>query len=189
MGCCEAKREHELNLHVKAYMNNTVPTTAGYQPSSTREERIATTRTDFEAVRSAAVNKKPEIPKTKEVKIPSAEIPLEIIKIKKRLQLTIFESKCLTEGTALNINPGGLDGSERMSKDGVIIFGTKTDDCVNDFNFPDEEEIIGKRHFEIKYDISKDGYKIKNLFGSGLFIKITKKMVKKIIFFIYLFII
>lgn len=36
--------------------------------------------------------------------------------------------------------------------------------------------MIGKRHFEIKYDILKDLYRIKNLFGSGLFVKIEKKL-------------
>ena len=41
----------------------------------------------------------------------------------------------------------------------------------NDFNFPEEESNIGKRHFEIKYDLENDEYKIKNLSGSGLYIK------------------
>jgi hypothetical protein len=68
--------------------------------------------------------KRNEIPKTKEVKIPSIEIPIEIIKTKKRLSLTIIESKYLTEGTVLYINPGGLEGSERMCRDGVVIFGS-----------------------------------------------------------------
>jgi hypothetical protein len=55
---------------------------------------------------------------------------------------------------------------------------------VNDFNFPEEEgNGIGKRHFEIKYDMSKDLYKIKNLFGSGLFIKLSKKTVRQFIHF------
>ena len=57
--------------------------------------------------------------------MPTVEIPIEIIKTKKRLNLTIFESKFLTEGTVLNITPGGLEGSERMARDGVVIFGTK----------------------------------------------------------------
>jgi hypothetical protein len=55
-----------------------------------------------------------------------------------------------------------------------ILFQTEFE---NDFNFPDEETIISKRHFEIKYDIAKDSYKIKNITGSGLFIKIIKKTV------------
>lgn len=62
---------------------------------------------------------------TKEVKVPSVEIPIEIIKSKSRLVLTIFESKYISEGTVLNITPGGLEGSERMARDGVVIFGTK----------------------------------------------------------------
>lgn len=47
----------------------------------------------------------------------------------------------------------------------------------NDFNFPEEEYNIGKRHFVIKYDIESDEYKIKNLSGSGLYIKINEKMI------------
>lgn len=44
---------------------------------------------------------------------------------------------------------------------------------------------MGARHFEIKYDVPKDSYRIKNLFGSGLFIKIQKKTV--IIYLLFLF--
>lgn len=68
---------------------------------------------------------KNEIPITREVRVPSIEIPYEIIKTKKRLVLTVIEAKHLTEGTILRINPGGLEGSERMGKDGIITFGTK----------------------------------------------------------------
>jgi hypothetical protein len=57
--------------------------------------------------------------------VPSTEIPLDVIQNKKRLSLTIFESKFLNEGTVLNINPAGLEGSERMAKDGIVIFGSK----------------------------------------------------------------
>ena len=49
-------------------------------------------------------------------------------------------------------------------------------DFLNDFNFPEDETNIGKRHFEIKYDLSTDEYKIKNLSGSGLYIKIENKI-------------
>jgi len=62
---------------------------------------------------------------TKEVKVPSTDIPLDVIQNKKRLSLTIFESKFLNEGTVLNITPAGLEGSERMAKDGIVIFGSK----------------------------------------------------------------
>jgi hypothetical protein len=59
------------------------------------------------------------------VSVPSIEIPNEIIRTKKRLLMTIIEAKYLPEGTIIHINPGGLEGSERMAKDGVIIFGSK----------------------------------------------------------------
>lgn len=67
-----------------------------------------------------------EIPQTKELKVPSARIPLGIIQTKKQLQLTIVESKYLSEGKVFNINPGGLIGSERNAQDGITIFGTRS---------------------------------------------------------------
>jgi hypothetical protein len=57
--------------------------------------------------------------------VPSVEIPYEIIKSKRRLILTIIEASHLPEGTVLNINPAGLEGSERMAKDGLVFFGLK----------------------------------------------------------------
>jgi hypothetical protein len=53
------------------------------------------------------------------------EIPYEIIRTKKRVILKIIEAIRLPEGTVLNINPGGLEGSERMAKDGLVFFGPK----------------------------------------------------------------
>jgi len=41
------------------------------------------------------------------------------------LALTIIEANFLSEGTILLINPGGLEGSERMAKDGITYFGIK----------------------------------------------------------------
>ncbi len=53
------------------------------------------------------------------------EISNDIIKSKKHLILTIIEASYITEGTILHINPGGLEGSERMAKDGLVFFGNK----------------------------------------------------------------
>ena len=39
--------------------------------------------------------------------------------------LTIIEATYIPDGTTLHINPGGLEGSERMAKDGLVFFGTK----------------------------------------------------------------
>ncbi len=50
------------------------------------------------------------------------------------------------------------------------------DEFLNDFNFPDEEA-VGDRQFEIRYDIINNSYKAKNLIGTGLFYNIDKKMV------------
>lgn len=63
------------------------------------------------------------ISQIKEVKNPASRIPSYIIKTKKHLQLSIFESKFLPEGQMLIINPGGLVGSERKAQDGITIFG------------------------------------------------------------------
>lgn len=71
------------------------------------------------------------IPQLKQVKLPTSKIPPYIIKTKKHLQLTIFESKFLPEGKVLIINPGGLIGSERNAQDGITIFGvSNVFDCI-----------------------------------------------------------
>lgn len=72
---------------------------------------------------------KSEIPLTREVRVPSVEIPYEIIRTKKRLALTVIEANFLSEGTVLHVNPGGLEGSERMAKDGIVTFGIKNVIC------------------------------------------------------------
>jgi hypothetical protein len=168
MGCCHKAMSPEGNmeLHRRYYSTGL---------SNPRESLKNQFKYEL-SLKNTKSNSIIEIPKTREVRVPNSEVPLEIVKNKKRLSLTIFESKYLSEGTVLNINPGGLEGSERMCRDGVCIFGTKNEEIVNDFNFPDEDA-MGKRHFEIKYDISRDVYKIKNLFGSGLFVKIKHKLV------------
>lgn len=174
MGCCESKISAESNIEFHRRYYSTGVT----NHRENRESLKAEPKYNI----SLKINENFsmfEIPKTREVRVPNCEIPIEIIKNKKRLTLTIIESKYLTEGTVLNISPGGLDGSERQCRDGVVIFGTRNDEIVNDFNFPDEDT-MGKRHFEIKYEISKDTYKIKNLFGSGLFVKIKNRLVRKL---------
>ncbi len=57
------------------------------------------------------------------------KIPLDVINTKRRLDLVIIESQFLPEGTVLNINPGGLQGSERMAQDGLVLFGLKNVSC------------------------------------------------------------
>jgi len=37
--------------------------------------------------------------------------------------LKIIEAHFIKEGTLLHINPGGLESSERLAKDGVVYFG------------------------------------------------------------------
>jgi len=91
--------------------------------------------------------------------------------------LKIIEANFIKEETLLHINPGGLESSERLAKDGVIYFGKQNDEFINDFNFPNDEN-VGDRQFEIKYDIIKNCYRAKNLFGTGLFFNIDKKLVK-----------
>ena len=39
--------------------------------------------------------------------------------------MKIIESEHLKLGSILTINPGGLENSERMSKDGVVYFGKR----------------------------------------------------------------
>ena len=140
---------------------------------------------------------KVDIPKKKEVKIPLIEISIDIINNRKRLLLTIVEAKYLQINTQFIINAGGLEGSERLAKDGLTIFGNKNSNnhnftnnnftilnttnnfnSSNDFNFPDEET-VGEKAFEIKYTEKENKYSIANLYGSGLFIKVNQPIVLK----------
>lgn len=134
--------------------------------------------------------KSTDIPKLKHIALPNNEIPKHIIESRKKLIITFIESKYIEYGTKLVINAGGLETSERMCSDGVVLFGNKVKQISNkslvnykkdkvskkienDFNFPEEEK-IGEKVFEIKYFISDDKYKIKNLYGSGLFLKVKQ---------------
>ena len=115
-----------------------------------------------------------DIPRLKDLKLAKQQISESIINTRKKLVLTVIEAKFLLIGLQLIINAGGLEGSERNAKDGVVLFGNKPQkktSIPNDFNFPNEEK-IGEKHFQIKYDIEKDNYYAKDLFGSGLFIKL-----------------
>jgi hypothetical protein len=119
-------------------------------------------------------NSKYDIPKMKEINIPKIEVQSEIILLRKKLVLTVIEAKYLEIGTQLIINAGGLEGSERCCKDGVALFGNRSfNKLENDFNFPDEEK-IGNKHFEIRYFEDSDNYCVKDLYGTGLFIKVTQ---------------
>lgn len=119
-------------------------------------------------------NRSLEIPKMRELKLPNTQVLDSVINSRKKLILKVIEGKYLEVGTELIVNAGGLEGSERMAKDGVVIFGNKPvkkSSLMNDFNFP-KEETIGEKHFQVKYDIARDEYFAKDLYGSGLFTKI-----------------
>ena len=119
-------------------------------------------------------NSKYDIPKMKEIIIPQVEVHNEVIQLRKKLVLTVIEAKHLEVGTQLIINAGGLEGSERCCKDGVVLFGNRSNSKLdNDFNFPDEEN-VGNKHFEIRYFEDSDNYCAKDLYGTGLFIKVNQ---------------
>jgi hypothetical protein len=133
-----------------------------------------------ESHQKSQLSKMTDIPKMKEISLPNIEISDNLIRSRKKLILTIIEGKHLDTGTKLYINAGGLEGSERMAKDGVSLFGNrvknnKESGILNDFNFPSEEQ-LGEKHFEIRYFIDEDEYKIKDLYGSGLFIKVKNSL-------------
>lgn len=87
------------------------------------------------------------------------------------LYLTIRESKHNKIGTQLEISPLGLTGSTRNANDGVVYFGLHSLDFKNDFCFKAEEG-VNKQHLEVKFDKDRPGYYVKNLNGSGVFIRI-----------------
>lgn len=95
-----------------------------------------------------------------------------LLNYSKRLFLSIKESKYNKIGTTLEITPTGLVGSTRNANDGVVYFGLHSLDFKNDFCFKAEEG-VNKQHFEIKFEKeNRTGYYVKNLQGSGVFIKI-----------------
>ena len=97
----------------------------------------------------------------------------------KNLFLTIKESKFNQLGKVLEITPTGLKGSTRNSEDGIVYFGLHSLDFKNDFCFKAEEG-VNKQHMEIKFEKdSKTGYYVKNLNGSGVFIKIDDYLTLK----------
>ena len=107
------------------------------------------------------------------------KIPMDIINTKQILELKVIESQFIKQNEILTINPGGLVNSNRNALDGITYFGMNNTDYINDYNFPDNETNIGKRHFEIVYDLNMNEYKIKSLLNNGLFIKITIKTILK----------
>jgi len=90
------------------------------------------------------------------------------------LFLTIKESKYNKVGQILKITPKGYEESSRKANDGIVYFGLHSLDFKNDFCFKAEEG-VNKQHFEIKYEKENHlGYYVKNLNGSGVFIKIDE---------------
>ena len=68
----------------------------------------------------------------------------------KNLEITVIESKVLTEGTKINISPFEING-KKHNMDEVFSFGIGNDE--NDYNFPFEEK-MGSKQFFIRYNKS-----------------------------------
>jgi hypothetical protein len=110
---------------------------------------------------------------------PQAEPPEPLAT--KTLDIEILESSTIQAGTIIKMNSKGLLDSERDPKDGRAYFGTDTGQDqhqINDYVFSMEEQGLGKRHFMIEYNASKNNYFLKNLGdGTGTFIRIVGKRV------------
>ena len=132
MGCCEGKNDLKMNkqseLVTKKDINNInnnifiksqTSNSYGFQNENIMKENYDSLN-DFSPIKDNSYN---DIPITKEVLVPQLRVPNDIIQNKKQLQLKIFESKYLSEGKILIINPGGLIGSERNAQDGITYFG------------------------------------------------------------------
>jgi len=185
MGCCESSDSDPKSTYIvnvsHGRNSRLVPPTEVYEEDTKNSEtihRLYSGHLDKDSKgKSFSYSNKSRfsIPRMKELKLPQRVISDYLIQSRRKLLLVVTEAKFLELGTRLIINPGGLEGSERASKDGVVLFGNKSkSNLPNDFNFPDEEK-IGERHFEITYDEETDGYYCKDLFGSGLFIKIKEE--------------
>ena len=92
----------------------------------------------------------------------------------KVLILTVIESRYIPLNEELIITKDGLINSLRKEFDGCTFFGnsSETDIFKNDYNFPNQEK-VGSKVFIIKYNQQRNDYFIKDLKGSGLFIKIN----------------
>lgn len=88
------------------------------------------------------------------------------------LLLTVIESKFIEVNKEIVISPEGMSNSLRNEYDGYSYFGNlNPDDPIkNDFIFPSDEK-VGNKGFVIRYH--HGSYIIKDLKGSGLFMKIN----------------
>jgi hypothetical protein len=79
--------------------------------------------------------------------------------------------------TDISIDASGIKGNTRH--DGVVYFGQSSSNeyIYNDFNFPQNELGVGKRHLLIKFIESPPQYILRDLSdGTGTFIKIVKPL-------------
>ena len=176
MGCCEPKNVLQFNTETELIgkkINRKIKLEGVTYPT----QNMPNTESKNSSFSSPRDFPNKDIPQFREICYPQTKIPNEIIATGCQLQLTIFESKFLQEGLVLHINPGGLISSERQEQDGITYFGNNNRDKQNDFNFPEDDSNIAKRHFQIKYDISSDEYKVKNISGTGLYIRIQNKRI------------
>jgi hypothetical protein len=98
------------------------------------------------------------------------------VSARKKLVLLVIDSIHLRKGSKLIINPGSLVDSDRKAKDGIVNFGKRNKEFTNDFVFPDSE-IVSDTHFKIRFNLKKHSERIKNIFGTGTFVKIVRKFV------------
>lgn len=185
MGCCKSKVDENANIN---YDNeDELPS---FEPNNIDKMRSNPTYDDkdeFSLKAKGGLHDNPKFNKTlDEEKAMETRTPNSFYNGGKNaanfnyhLILSVKESKFLLKDTKLEITPKGLIGSNRNADDGIVYFGLHNLEVKNDFCFKPDEG-VNKQHFMIKFDSEKlPGYYVKNLNGSGVFIKINEVMVLK----------
>ena len=115
----------------------------------------------------------PDIQIIQSEKLENKQISSEIADKNPRLLLEVIEGPYLLN-TKINIDARGIMGNVRH--DGITYFGQSlsSEFINNDFNFPEDENGVGKRHLLIKFNEKTSQYILRDLSdGTGTFIKIT----------------
>lgn len=174
MGCCEVKQSHKNS-------QSNVEIISNYRDN---EQFIEIDSTNCKMQKELNINdnsnnllstEKTSLSKITEKKYYDSILSnQEKNQFDKILTLTVIESRYIPINEELIITKDGLINSARKEYDGCTFFGnnSETDNIKNDYNFPDQEK-VGPKVFIIKYNQQRNDYFIKDLKGSGLFIKIN----------------
>jgi hypothetical protein len=179
MGCCEVKQSHkhsQSNVEIISNNINNEELDIEYESTNLKLQNEANLNEITNNVHSTEkLNPQKNIEKAYYDSFISNKDKSKFYStIDKLLTLVVIESKYILLNEEFIITKDGLINSMRKQYDGCTYFGNYLDNDTikNDYNFPDKEK-VGPKAFIIKYNQQRNDYFIKDLKGSGLFIKIN----------------